>query len=253
MAGISQEENLRAKLNLFAILPLLEILAELDPKAKKWAGRIKSPIVIKIADIPEMTVCISGNSTGLKVERKSDSDGVIAEFPSPQSLNAFFEGEKALPKVRGLFKQPISVISFGFLIKRMAEIMTNKDESSELRANLIINAIAGFFEVLGNSDPSFASVLDKKNAMIAWEIKPAGPAAGVAIENGEWRYYRGRAANYTVAIEFSGIEAFMDLIEGRDTARMAFFMGNIKPCGDAMLAMKVGFLMEEAQKYFNPL
>ena len=251
MAESPKDENLQAKLNLFAVLPLLEILAESDAKAKKWAGRIKSPVVIKVAGVPEMSVCITGGDMGLRVGQNLNNAGVVIEFPAAQSLNTLFAGGSVLPKVRGMLRQPGSIISIGFLLKRLSEVITNKDTTPELRANLIINAIARFFEVLGNLDPSFASVLNKQNAVIAWTIKPSGPAAYISIENGVWKFYRGSASGFTVAIEFSSLEGFFDLIEGRDTARMAFFMGNIRPRGDAMLAMKVGFLMQEVQKYLK--
>ena len=251
MANPPGEQNLRAKLNLFAVVPLLETLVELDPKAEKWAKRIKSPVTISVTVNKEMAVCVTGGENGLKVDRKFDKTGAVVKFPDVKSLNALFAGGKVLPKVSGILRQPMSVLALGFLIRRMAEVMTSKDTTPELRANLIINAIARSFEVLGNSDPSFFSVLGRNNAIIVWEINPSGPAAYVSIKEGNWRFSKGRISNYTVAIEFKNIEGFLDLIEGRDTARMAFFRGNIRPRGDAMLAMKIGFLMQEVQRYLN--
>ncbi|GEM_PF-2639706 len=245
------DENLRARVNLFAVLPLLEDLAIADPKAKKWSRRIKSPVTLSVASDPKLAVSVYGGADGVSVQRGARNEGITIEFRDAASLNAVFAGGKAIPRVRGALPRPVSLIAFGLLMKRMAQVIEGKNTAPATRALIVLGTIARCFEVLGNFDPGFAYVLDTNDAVLAWQVEPDGPAAYVTVDGGKWAVRR-RAADADVAVTFDGVGGLMDLIEGRDTPRMAFFMGKIKPTGNAGLAMKVGFLMEEVSRFLNP-
>ena len=257
-------ETTLARLNLHAVLPLLEEVVAEDDEAGSLTRGWNAVIQFSVIGGPAAHLVFTDGRLVVKRGRTRWPTVGFA-FPSASALNKMFSGQGfTLPLIWTGWWHPVMLGRFMKLTKRLDLFMkTDFSEGFEGRMALppyafdlavklfLYAAVFGIKEV-GESDPAVAQVVaDLPNGTTEMRVLPDGPVAHVIHRNGRFAPARGEAAEPTVAMEFRDARVAMDLFQGRLDSMAAIGKCDIVLRGLIPLVDGLSAVMDRLDIYFD--
>ncbi|ABW66936.1 hypothetical protein [Desulfosudis oleivorans] len=117
----TERELMASRIFLRAVLPVIRVLLEDDPKIKKRFEKVQADVQFVARDpAGDVGAClVFDNGSFTVVQGVVDKPDIAFVFGSVASMNAMFAGKPALPRIRGIFK-------VGLLIKVMTILLALK-------------------------------------------------------------------------------------------------------------------------------
>lgn len=251
-----QIEEIRARVNLNAVLPVLTDLEELDRKhGGEGAGKSRGTVVLSVAGRPDMAATILFKGMGVDViPEKTRRPSLSLRFSSAHALNDSFRGGKTRPSMRGLvFGWPL-LLKFIKMSKLLGQsLMGNRAPGGvKTRAALLLKVVIHSMEVLSQYHPEVQGIVKALQGTAQFGIEPDGPFYHITFENGKAVAYDWRHSAPKSAITFADSETTLAVINGALNPMEAMSKQKMKMAGDPGFAIQVGGIMNKVGEVLRP-
>lgn len=249
-------EELKARANLHAVLPVLEDLAKFDKEhGGKGAGKWPGALVIEVAGRRDLATTVRFRPGGIDVlpERWS-RPSVILEFRSPRALNDSFEGGKSKPRIRKLLTGLPIFVKFVRISKLMSKSLTGDSApgGTKSRAAMLLRVVVSAMEVLAEHYPEAKEIAAGLEGVFQVGIEPGGPRYHVAFEKGRVASFLKPHSSPTATITFVEPQTAVKVLSGQKDAMEAMGEQKMKLEGDPGFAMKAGAIMNKVGDVLRP-
>lgn len=213
------DENVKACINLHAVLRNMEDLCELDKEAHDIIQGKNVAIRFSVKNIPAAIMTFnSGKCIMEKTESRNCHMNLF--FKSPEHFNLMIEGKRNPIPTKGFrhigfLKRDFARLAdrLSYYLKPTHELLRNKDSA---RINTILTAYTAFFAIpeIANND-----LLGKLNASriadgtINIEIDQ-GPAIHITARSGRLEAAKGKASNARAFMVFDSIDTASGILNG---------------------------------------
>jgi len=249
-------DEIKARVNLHAILPVLEDLERLDREyGGKGAGKYQGKILVKVAKKPELAVTIQFKGPGIKVFReKWGRPSLILEFASPDALNDSFSGGKSKPRIRKLLFGIPLLLKFVKLSKLMGASLMGDGAPGGIktRAAILLRVVVHAMEVLARHHPEVQPTVAGIEGTIQFGIEPDGPFYHITFQNGKVAVYDTEHSSPKSTISFVDTETAVAVLTGALDAMDAMGQQKMKMEGDPGFALQIGGIMGKVGEILQP-
>lgn len=225
-------ELIRAHLNLYAVLPSLEELVQLDEQAAEIVRGANVTVQFKVRRGPAAFLEFRDGLCNHGRGRRASAD-IVLYFLSPRHLNAMFDGcAKPIP-LRGFTKLGWLQTDFIRLTDRLALMLRPAaGEPSELdetlRATLLLQTGAFAAAELALLEPTSQQIAARMaNGVVAVGVLPQGPGVQAVISDGRIRVVKSSVAQPTAKISMRSAIVATALLENRLDAFEALASGDL--------------------------
>lgn len=265
-------EDVRARLNLFAVLPNLEDVVRDDAEMRALVADARITVQFSVANGPGTAVRFDrGTCTVGPVPRRDEAGGADASgaggsgptvrlaFASAAHLNKMFDGKG----------QPIPIWGFnhlGFLTKqfteltdRMAYYLTPTDELLEhpgylaMNTLLTLNTAAFAVPVLLGHDPECAPLRHNlAHGTVVLKVLPDGPAVSLVCGASGVLPVKGELTHPTALVLLRDLQAANDFLNGRLDVYAAAVTGEVQIWGQIVMVDSLALVLDRVGKYLTP-
>jgi hypothetical protein len=257
-------EDVRARLNLFAVLPNLEDIVAGDAEMRALVADARITVRFTVANGPGTSVRFDGGvCTVGPPPRRDDAGGsgptVRLAFTSAAHLNKMFDGKG----------QPIPVWGFnhlGFLMKqftqltdRMAYYLTPTDELLEhpgylaMNTLLTLNTAAFAVPVLLGHDPECAPLRHGlSHGTIVIKVLPDGPAVSLVCGASGVLPVKGELTHPSALILLKDLQTANDFLAGKLDTFVAAVTGDVQIWGRVAMVDTLALVLDRVGKYLQP-
>ena len=265
-------EDVRARLNLFAVLPNLEDVVRDDPEMRALVADARISVRFTVANGPSTTVRFAGGVCTVGPQPRRDEAGgpgaegaggsgptVRLAFTSASHLNKMFDGTS----------QPIPIWGFnhlGFLTKqfteltdRMAYYLSPTDELLEhpgyLRMNtlLTLNTAAFAVPVLLGHDPECIPLRHNlTHGTVVIKVLPDGPAVSLVCGASGVLPVKGELSHPSALVLLRDLQAANDFLNGRLDVYSATVTGEVRIWGQVVMVDSLALVLDRVGKYLTP-
>jgi hypothetical protein len=256
MSNKKAQELVRARLFLFAVLPLLEEVAKMDAEAKKIVKGLSGVICFKAPKgLSAQVEFLDGEVKATPGKDKKSS--VVLFLPTIGMLNNMFSGKGfALPlPIKGLLKMGL-INGFTKLADRLSFYMDPSDKVpkgkvKEIIATLLLNAAVFGAAEVGSSDEGVKDKVAKiPDGTVQIEIKQ-GPSVYVEKKGAVLYPKKGTPTNYSAYLGFKNTDVAYDMLTGNLDFMAAIPLGDIGLSGSLAMIEQLAALMETAGVYLE--
>jgi hypothetical protein len=248
----AEREALRARLFQRALLPLTEVvLAERDDLARSFRG---TTAVVQL----EVAGCDDGAALRFRDGRLRVEAGVWSgadvrlTFSDHASLNAFFSGRPALPRVRGL-QHAVLLARVGRLLASLRLLQPAADPgppaTRALRVKLLLElAGRGLAQLhLGGFPPMVELVRESPERVYQWSVEREGLGMFLRMERGRVKAGRGTYARRRPFVQFAfpDVEAAHHVLTQQGSQMDSVRRGLVRPLGSPEYTRKIGLMMQK--------
>ncbi|GEM_PF-1926170 len=252
-------ENLvKARLFLYAILPLFEEIAKKDKDAKKIVKGLKGIIQFSAPD--DLAAQVEFVDDGIVVtpgkEKKSSISLVFISHKVVSNMLAKKGFGMPLP-VKGLLKLGLTnkFEKIADILDRYMNEKNPKGEARDLIATLLLYAAVMGAAQVGQADESMADIAKKVPDGIAHvEIKDGakgGPSVYVVKKGKDFKAVKGRPDDYNVYLGFKNFEIAYAMFTNQLDMMAAVALGDIELSGSLAFVEQLAILMEKAGEYLE--
>ena len=272
---MSSFEDVRARLNLFAVLPNLEDVVRDDPEMRALVADTRLTVRLTIANGPGTAVrfdhghCSVGPVTRKDEGGRAGGDGaegaggagptVRLAFTSAAHLNKMFDGKG----------QPIPYWGFthlGFLMKqfteltdRMAYYLTPTDEllahPGYLAMNtvLTLNTAAFAVPVLLGHDPECVPLRHGlSHGTVVIKVLPGGPAVSLVCGASGVLPVKGELTHPSALVLLKDLPTANDFLAGKLDTFVAAVTGDVQIWGRVAMVDTLALVLDRVGKYLQP-
>jgi hypothetical protein len=253
-------EQIKARMNLQLIVPLLEDIIEGDPEAAALVKGWNCAIQLQAGDDPDMAVHLAfSNGRATAAAGPHTRPAVTLNFQTAQNLNAHFgsPGQKTGVKVRGLWhfiilKKFAALLTF---IKRYLKPREEQEASAQeqsLRASLMMRISVMGLPFVAESDPDAQKILPNlPDGTCAWRIKPSGPAFHVKASGGKLAAAKGDAPDAAACVEFKDAATALAVMTGKSNPMKALTQGDLAISGQTQIALMLSGMQQKIGAILN--
>ncbi len=265
-------EDVRARLNLFAVLPNLEDVVRGDPEMRELVADTRLSVRFTIANGPSTTVRFAEGTCTVGPQARRDEAGgpgaagaggsgptVRLAFASASHLNKMFDGAS----------QPIPLWGFnhlGFLKKeftelsdRMAYYLSPTDEllahPGYLAMNtlLTLNTAAFAVPVLLGHDPECAPLRHGlSHGTIVIKVLPDGPAVSLVCGASGVLPVKGELTHPSALVLLKDLRTANDFLAGKLDTFVAAVIGDVQLWGRVAMVDTLALVLDRVGKYLAP-
>ncbi|HOK82150.1 MAG: hypothetical protein GX095_04890 [Clostridiales bacterium] len=251
--------RVKAYVNLFAAMGVLQKYVELDEEAKKIAKEHNIVVRFKVKGGPDGQVIFKDGAVKVIPADESISSDVVLYCPTADKFNDVVDGKGMPIPVKGLFKtlafmgKPES--PFNVLTGRMADIMrgkgTDTPELQKLSTLLAFYAMSAAIAQIGNED-EIGALAGKRipDGDISLEIKDAAYAT-ITKKDGKLTCRFEKTANPRAVMAFDSIQTAGDLINGKADAMSCISMGQLEMKGYIPMLDNLNKVLNLVPKYLS--
>ncbi len=242
---MSDERTLLAsRIILKAMLPVLKVLVEDDPKIKKKFEGVNARFQIEAANNgTNMGACLVFKDGALEIEQGiSDSADITFSFDSPEKMNAMFGGKIVVPKIKGIWKinllRKFASLLLGMKVM-MPNVSPNDPEKKRLKVKMSFYMITtALSQYNKGGDPEMASWTSKQPERIYQISVDQDIAAYLRLKAGKSKAGRGmyKKRRPFVHLKFNGVDGAYPIV-----------MNEV----DMVAAMKKGYLTIEGSPEYG--
>ena len=250
-----QREALRARVNLFALLPLLEVVLAERPAEGRLFGSVTGVIQIEARGsehAAHLAFCAGRLSV---VPRLHPAPDVRCTFRDVAAMNAFFAGRAELPRIEGL-RHPVLIARAGALLSSLrilAPGATHADAAERaLHVRLVIElAPRALAELCRGGHPETAHlVAESPDRVYQWSVDRTTIASFLRMREGRVRWGRGTYAARPpfVRFLFPSVEAAYRVLTGTGAEVDAVARGDVATEGSPEYSRKVSRLLQRTDQ-----
>jgi len=252
----SSVEEIKARVNLHAVLPVLEDLASFDKRhGGRGAGILPGSLLMEVAGRPELAATVKFRPGGVRVfpERRG-RPSIILEFETPRALNDSFAGGASKPRIRKLLTGLPILVKFMRMSKLMSRSLTGDGApgGTKSRAAMLLRVVILAMEVLALRLPEAKDIAADMEGVFQLGIEPDGPFYHVAFEKGKAASFLTPHSSPTASIIFADPRTAVEVLSGQKDAMEAMGEQKMKLEGDPGFAMKAGAIMNKVGDVVRP-
>jgi len=257
-------EKILARLNLNAVLPLLEEVVAEDAEARELVRGWNAVIQFSVIGGPAAHLVFTDGRLEVR-EGRYRWPTVAFSFTSAAALNKMFSGEGfVIPLVWKGWWHPVMLVRFTKLTKRLDAYMkadysegavgqaSQGTEAFDLAVRLFLYAAIYGIKEVGENDPDMSQIIAAlPDGTAEMRVLPDGPVAHVSVRNGRFSPVRGKATGASVYMEFRDARVAMELFQGRLDAMAAIGRCDIVLRGLIPLVDGLSAIMDRLGTYFD--
>lgn len=251
----SFEHELRGRLILRSILPLIKVLPDERPFFKTILKKASGVVQFAAKDSEQAAYVLFGDGTITVVQGRHEKPGITLTFKTLNDLNTFFAGGLALPSISGLLGLPAFVRLLPFLLK-LTILLPNKlpKEPAEraLKVKLLLYMVTNALSQLNKGgDPDVTKMTrTSPDRVFQWTVEGGGPAAYLRIKAGHSKAGRG---TYTrrrpfVHFLFPHVEGAFQVLTQQAALVDAVKQGFVRTEGAMEYSKEIGVLMQRIER-----
>jgi hypothetical protein len=258
--GVVSFEAVRARLNLWAVLPNLEDVARYDPEMGALVRGACLTVQFRVARGPAAFVrfgdgaCTVGKG---EVASRGGDAKVVLWFASPRHLNKMFDGKGQPVPLKGFKHLGFLKNEFTQLTDRMAYYLKPTEELLQhpaylaLNTRLTLNTAMRAVPVLLAHDPDaqhFRAAL--ASGSVALEVMPDGPNVGLLL-GPAIRPVEGDVEKPSALIRMRSLEIANAFLNGRLDTFAAVAEGDVEVWGQIPKIDALGLVLDRIPKYLS--
>ncbi|HOZ45887.1 MAG TPA: SCP2 sterol-binding domain-containing protein [Candidatus Hydrogenedentes bacterium] len=251
------EQQIKANINLYAVLPNLEELVRLDAdsaeKSKKW----RIVIQFSVKNGPQAYVAFDrGRCT---VGRGAHEHPTVKlYFKSPEHLNLMFEGKANPIPLKGFLRLGFLTRKFARLTERLEYFLKPEDgrldDPDYVRVNTPLTLYTAFYCVaeLAQLDPiSRHLAAQMGTGRLQVEVLPDGPVVHLELGDGTMRVAKGKAEHPMAKMIFRNLQVASDLLNDRLDGFRAVAQGDVAIWGHVPMVENANLILERVRQYVD--
>lgn len=265
-------EDVRARLNLFAVLPNLEDVVREDPEMRALVADARLSIRLSVANGPSTTVRFAGGACTVGPQPKRDEAGgpgasgaggsgptVRLAFTSPSHLNKMFDGSSQPIPIWGFNHLGFLKEEFTQLSDRMAYYLAPTDEllshPGYLRMNtlLTLNTAAFAVPVLLGHDPECVPLRHGlSHGAIVLKVLPDGPAVSLVCGASGVLPVKGELTHPSALVLLKDLQTANDFLAGKLDTFVAAVTGDVQLRGRVAMVDTLALVLDRVGRYLAP-
>lgn len=252
-------ERVKAFVNLFAAVGVLEKYVELDGQAKEIAKQHNLAIRFQVKDGPDGLLIFKDGAARVVPYDGTVKSDIHLYCSNPAKFNAVIDGKGMPIPLKGLFKtlsfMGNSSAPFSVLTNRMGDIMRGKGldtpELRKLSTVLAFYAMSAAIAQIGNED-EIGKLAGKRipDGEISLEIKDIAYAT-ITKKEGKLYCRFERAANPRAIMAFQSLEVAGSLITGTTDAMSCLSKGELEMKGYIPMLDNLNKVLNLVPKYLS--
>ena len=255
MNSVNDIEALKARINLHAILPVLEELERLDRTyGGSGVGKARGTLVMTVAGAPELSATLWFKGGGMTVvTEKWRRPSLTLTFGSPKALNDSFAGGKERPKIKGIIGL-LLLPKFMKMSKLLGKSLQGDGAPGGVksRAALLLRVVVYAMEILASHHNEVKAMIAGMDGTMQFEIAPAGPYYHITIEKGKMAVYNAKHSAPKSIIRWDDSETAVAVLSGTMQAMDAIAQKKMHAIGDPGFALQVGGIMNKVGEILRP-
>jgi len=247
---LRDREELRARLFLRAVLPLLETVVQRSPSYRRSFEDVQARVRFRVADTPHSALLTFAAGKLTVVGNEQEKPQVDVNFPGVRALNAFFAGGFSLPRVSGL-SHPLLLAKLLRLLLSLQVLKPGPPprEPAEraLRVRLVLQLVTRALAELqfGGFTPMTDLVADSPERVYQWTVGDSDIAFWLRMQHGKLKHGTGVYARRAPFVHF----AFRDVdaalgVFGSNEHMSGVRDGAVQTFGSPEYTRKVAYLMQ---------
>jgi hypothetical protein len=263
-------EDVRARLNLFAVLPNLEDVVAGDPEMRALVAEARITVRFTVAGGPGAAVRFDrGRCTVGPVGRRDEAGGaggaggsgptVRLAFTSAAHLNKMFDGKGQPIPIWGFNHLGFLTRQFTALTDRMAYYLTPTDELLEhpgylaMNTLLTLNTAAFAVPVLLGHDPECVPLRHGlSHGTIVIKVLPDGPAVSLVCGASGVLPVKGELTHPSALVLLKDLKTASDFLAGKLDTFVAAVTGEVQIRGRIAMVDTLALVLDRVGKYLQP-
>jgi hypothetical protein len=238
---------------LRAVLPVIKVLLEDDPKTKKKFENVQATVQF-VAHDPEAgqmgSYITFDNGDFELVHDIAENPDLTFRFSTVPKMNAMFAGKPVLPRIQGFWNVGLLVKMLGVLM-RLKLLMPDKapkdDDEARLKVKLILYMVSTALSQLNKGgDPEMMTWTAKQPERIyQWSVEPEGIACYLRVKAGKTKAGRGYYTRRKpfVHMKFAGVEGALPVLTNQVDTVQAMTQGLVENEGSPEYGGQIGDFM----------
>jgi hypothetical protein len=261
-------EDVRARLNLFAVLPNLEDVVRDDPEMRALVADARVTVRFTVAGGPGTAVRFSGGVCTVGPPPRRDEPGtgsagsgptVRLAFTSSSHLNKMFDGKGQPIPIWGFNHLGFLTRQFTALTDRMAYYLSPTDEllahAGYLAMNtlLTLNTAAFAVPVLLGHDPECVPLRHGlSHGTIVIKVLPDGPAVSLVCGASGVLPVKGELTHPSALVLLKDMKTANDFLAGKLDTFVAAVTGDVQIRGRVAMVDTLALVLDRVGKYLQP-
>ena len=246
-------DRLTARIVLRAVLPVIKVLLEDDPKTRNRFEGVTATVQFVANDPgggPMASHITFNNGAFAIVHEPAEHPDLTFRFSSLRKMNAMFAGKPVLPRIHGLRNVGLLLKMLGVLM-RLKLLMPNKapktPDEARLKVKLILYMISTALSQLNKGgDPDMVKWTSKQpDRIYQWSVEPEGIACYLRVKAGKTKAGRGCYTRRKpfVHMEFAGVEGALPVLTNSIDTVQAMTRGLVENIGSPEYGGQIGDFM----------
>ncbi len=247
--------QIKANINLHAILKNLEELIEYDEEMKGLIAGKKISIQFKVKGGPKAAVIFENDSCRV-VKGTIKSPSVILWFTSPEHLNKMFDGKANPIPLKGFTKLGFLQKEFTQITERLEyylkpeEVKSPDDFYVELNTRMTLVVAAFSLPAIAKYDKKAKLTASHiSNGKIQMQVLPDGPAVYLTVKDGELEAFKGEAEKPDAVMAMRDFVAANDFLNGKSNPFKAIASGEVIIKGKIPMLDSLSLILDKVQEY----
>ncbi|NIA14095.1 MAG: hypothetical protein GWP08_08435 [Nitrospiraceae bacterium] len=248
----TEQELLTSRIIRRAVLPVIKVLIEDDPKmAKRFEGVDATVQFVAQDEAGPVGACLVFSDEGFKaLPEVVENPDITFGFSSVAKMNDMFTGKPVIPKIKGLLKVGLLIKVFSVLLAMKIMMPDSKPKTQArmaLKVKMSLYMVTTALSQLNKSgDPEMVKWTSKQPERIyQWSCEPEGIACYLRVKAGKSQAGRGyyRRRKPFVHMKFNGAENALPVITNSMDMIPAISKGYLEVVGSPEYGTQIGDFM----------
>ncbi len=248
----TERELLTARIFLRAVLPVIKVMLEDDPKTAKRFQGVNATVqfVAKDEAGPVGAHLRFAEGAFEVVQGMEEKPDLTFSFPSVAKMNAMFAGKPVLPRIKGITKVGLLLKVLGLLMGLkilMPNAKPKTPEQARLKVKMTLYMISTALSQLNKAgDPEMVKWTTKQPERIyQWSCEPGGIACYLRVKAGKTQAGRGYYTRRKpfVHMRFNGVEGALPVLANSVDIVQAMSKGLVTNEGSPEYGGQIGDFM----------
>lgn len=260
-------EDVRARLNLFAVLPNLEDVVRDDPEMRALVADARVGVRFTVAGGPSTTVRFAGGvctvgpqpPRGETAQTGASGPTVHLAFTSSNHLNKMFDGKGQPIPLWGFTHLGFLTRQFTQLTDRMAYYLAPTDELLRhpgylaMNTLLTLNTAAFAVPVLLGHDPECVPLRHGlSQGTVVIKVLPDGPAVSLVCGASGVLPVKGELTHPSALVLLKDLQTANDFLAGKLDTFVAVVTGDVQLRGRVAMVDNLALVLDRVGKYLQP-
>jgi hypothetical protein len=252
---VSAREQLRARVFLRALVPLLELVLRDHPAMARLFANVEAVVQVAIDGSP-LGARLAFSAGALKVTHDAGPADLEFTFKDAGALNAFFGGAFVLPSVSGALRHPVLLTRVARLFATLNMLQPQEapaaGDERALRVTLLLNLVTRALAELqhGGHRGMNALTLGSPDRVYQWTVAREGIASWLRMKDGKVLTGCGPcpAREPFVHFVFPDVDAALAVLTATGSQMDGVRGGAVEVIGSPEYSRKISLLMQQVDQ-----